>query len=71
MMIQEVMQSLNINFNLKINNRKILSGLSEAIGAAGQEAALAVAIDKLDKIGQEKVMEELAERGFQRRLWLI
>ena len=64
MMIQEVMQSLNINFNLKINNRKILSGLSEAIGAAGQEAALAVAIDKLDKIGQEKVMEELAERGF-------
>ncbi|MFY7828326.1 MAG: histidine--tRNA ligase, partial [Flectobacillus sp.] len=64
MIIQEVMQSLNISFNLKINNRKILSGLSEAIGAAGQEAALAVAIDKLDKIGQEKVMAELAERGF-------
>lgn len=64
MMIQEVMQSLKINFSLKINNRKILSGLSEAIGAAGQEAALAVAIDKLDKIGQEKVMAELEERGF-------
>ncbi len=63
-MVHEVMQALGIRFNLKINNRKILTGLSEAIGAAGQEATLAVAIDKLDKIGQEKVLEELAERGF-------
>ena len=64
LMIHEVMQKLGINFMLKINNRKILTGLSEAIGAVGEEGALAVAIDKLDKIGKEKVLEELAEKGF-------
>jgi histidyl-tRNA synthetase len=64
LMIHEVMEKLGINFSLKINNRKVLTGLSEAIGATGQEANLAVAIDKLDKIGKEKVLEELAEKGF-------
>jgi len=64
LMIHEVFKNLGINFSLKINNRKILTGLSEAIGAAGQEGNLAVAIDKLDKIGKEKVLEELAEKGF-------
>lgn len=64
LMIHEVFKSLGINFSLKINNRKILTGLSEAIGVAGQEGNLAVAIDKLDKIGKEKVLEELAEKGF-------
>jgi histidyl-tRNA synthetase len=64
LMIHEVMQKLGINFMLKINNRKILTGLSEAIGAVGEEGTLAVAIDKLDKIGTEKVLEELAEKGF-------
>ena len=64
LMIHEVMQKLGINFSLKINNRKILTGLSEAIGAVGEEGTLAVAIDKLDKIGKEKVLEELAEKGF-------
>lgn len=63
-MIHEVMNSFGINFSLKINNRKILTGLSEAIGATGQEGTLAVAIDKLDKIGKEKVLEELSEKGF-------
>ncbi|MEA5457710.1 histidine--tRNA ligase [Arcicella sp. LKC2W] len=64
LMIHEVMQKLGINFMLKINNRKILTGLSEAIGAVGEEGTLAVAIDKLDKIGKEKVLEELAQKGF-------
>ncbi len=64
LMIHEVMKDLGINFSLKINNRKVLTGLSEAIGAVGQEGTLAVAIDKLDKIGKEKVLEELAEKGF-------
>jgi len=54
LMIHEVFKNLGINFSLKINNRKILTGLSEAIGAAGQEGNLAVAIDKLDKIGKKK-----------------
>ncbi len=64
LMVHEVMKNLGINFSLKINNRKVLTGLSEAIGAIGQEGTLAVAIDKLDKIGKEKVLEELAEKGF-------
>lgn len=64
LMIHEVMKNLGIDFSLKINNRKVLTGLSESIGATGQESILAVAIDKLDKIGKEKVLEELAEKGF-------
>jgi histidyl-tRNA synthetase len=52
------------DFTIKINNRKILTGLAEAAGAPGKEAELCIAIDKLDKIGLDKVREELAERGF-------
>ncbi|MBP6386130.1 MAG: histidine--tRNA ligase [Pseudarcicella sp.] len=63
-MIDDVMKGLKIDYSLKINNRKILTGLSEHIGQKGHEATLAVAIDKLDKIGKEKVMEELSQRGF-------
>lgn len=65
LMVHEVMRNLGIqNFALKVNNRKILTGIAEAIGAPGMEGALAVAIDKLDKIGQEKVLDELRDRGF-------
>lgn len=65
LMVHEVFRNLGIqDFTLKINNRKILAGIAEAIGAPGQEGALAVAIDKLDKIGREKVLDELRERGF-------
>ncbi|MBD2754414.1 histidine--tRNA ligase [Spirosoma validum] len=65
LMIHEVFQNLGIqDFTLKINNRKILAGIAEMIGAPGQEGPLSVAIDKLDKIGKEKVLDELRERGF-------
>ncbi|WP_026998396.1 histidine--tRNA ligase [Eisenibacter elegans] len=65
LMVNEVLQNLGIqDFTLKINNRKILTGIAEAIGAPSREADLCVAIDKLDKIGQAKVNEELQERGF-------
>jgi len=65
LMIHEVLRGLNLkNFTVKINNRKVLSGIAEVVGAPGQETALCVAIDKLDKIGQEKVEAELLERGF-------
>lgn len=65
LMIHEVLRALGlISFAVKINNRKILSGIAEVIGAPGQEGPMCVAIDKLDKIGKEKVEEELAERGF-------
>ncbi|MES2795059.1 MAG: histidine--tRNA ligase [Bacteroidota bacterium] len=62
--LQEILTNLGIDFIVKINNRKILTGISEAIGAAGQESTLAIAIDKLDKIGKEAVLLELKERGF-------
>lgn len=65
LMLHEVFRDLGITgFVVKINNRKILAGIAEAIGAAGKEAILSVAIDKLDKIGKEKVEAELMERGF-------
>ncbi len=65
LMIHEVLRGLGVeNFTVKINNRKILSGIAEVIGTPGQEGPMCVAIDKLDKIGKEKVEEELKERGF-------
>ncbi len=65
LMLQGILQNLGINdFTIKINNRKILSGIAEVIGLKGSEIPLTVAIDKLDKIGKEKVEDELRERGF-------
>lgn len=65
LMLHEVLRNLGItDFTVKINNRKVLTGIAEVIGAEGQEVALTVAIDKLDKIGKEKVLDELRERGF-------
>ncbi len=65
LMLTDIFQDLGLNdYIIKINNRKILAGITETIGAKGKEVELCVAIDKLDKIGQEKVEDELAERGF-------
>lgn len=65
LMLHEVFAALGLTeFVVKINNRKVLAGIAEAVGAAGKEADLSVAIDKLDKIGKEKVEAELVERGF-------
>lgn len=65
LMIRRVFAKLGLtSYGIKINNRKILSGIAEAIGEAGKEGPLCVAIDKLDKIGWEKVQEELSQRGF-------
>lgn len=52
-------------FCIKINNRKILSALAELCGGTDNMTSITVAIDKLDKIGLEKVKEELAQRGIQ------
>lgn len=66
LMINEVFGNLGINdFSIKINNRKILSGISKILGKQHSETDLFVAIDKLDKIGLEKVLEELREKGFE------
>ncbi len=65
LMIRRVFLNLGISdYAIKINNRKILTGISEVIGEAGRESDLCVAIDKLDKIGWEKVKEELLQRNF-------
>ena len=49
---------------LKINNRKILAGIAEVLGASDQIIDFTVALDKLDKIGQEGVIKELLNKGF-------
>jgi histidyl-tRNA synthetase len=66
LMIRRVFAKLNLtDYSIKLNNRKILTGIAESIGESGKEGSLCVAIDKLDKIGWEKVQEELKERGFE------
>ena len=65
LMIRRVFAKLGLkDYAIKVNNRKILTGIAEAIGEQGKEGPLCVAIDKLDKIGWEKVKEELLQRGF-------
>ena len=49
--------------SIKINNRKILTGIAEIIGEADKIVDITVAIDKLDKIGLENVNAELASKG--------
>jgi len=61
--VDEVYRRLKINVIIKINNRKILSGIAEIIGEAEKITDITVAIDKMDKIGLEKVNEEIASKG--------
>ena len=61
--VEEVYRRLGINVCLHINNRKILAGIAEVIGAPDKIVDITVAIDKLDKIGVDAVNAELAERG--------
>ncbi len=62
-MIDEVFNRFNINVAIKLNNRKILSGIAEIIGAADKIVDITVAIDKLDKISLDGVNAELKEKG--------
>ena len=65
MMLNEIFTELRLEgYEILINSRKFLTGLSEYLGQPEKESQLCVAIDKLDKIGQEKVFQELAELGF-------
>jgi histidyl-tRNA synthetase len=61
--VDEVYRRLKIKVVIKINNRKILSGIAEIIGEAEKITDMTVAIDKMDKIGLEKVSEEIASKG--------
>ncbi|MFD2742854.1 MULTISPECIES: histidine--tRNA ligase [Sphingobacterium] len=61
----EALRALGLqDFDIKINNRKILSGIAEVLGKPELIVDMTVAIDKLDKIGLEGVNKELLERGF-------
>ena len=62
-MIDMVFNRLNVNVVVKINNRKVLAGIAEMIGAPERLVDITVAIDKLDKIGLDNVRNELKERG--------
>ena len=59
----DIFSRLKINVTVKINSRKILEGLSQICEAPAMFSVITVAIDKLDKIGLEKVLEELKEKG--------
>lgn len=61
--VERVFRTLGIRVALKMNNRKILFGIAEAIGHADKMMDITVAIDKLEKIGLEAVKAELLERG--------
>jgi len=65
MIYDEALSKLGLkDFTIKINNRKILSGIAEVIGKGDNIIDLTVAIDKLDKIGLDGVTKELLEKGF-------
>ncbi len=63
--VERVFRALGIRVALKMNNRKILYGIAEAIGHADKMMDITVAIDKLEKIGLENVKAELLERGLE------
>jgi len=66
-MVSEVFSTLGIRVCLKINNRKLLAGLSEVCGYPDKMVDITVAIDKIDKIGLEAVEAELLERGLDNK----
>ena len=63
-LFDEVLTNLGLpDFTIKVNNRKILSGIAEITGEADRIIDITVAIDKLDKIGEEGVIKELTNKG--------
>jgi histidyl-tRNA synthetase len=61
--MNDVFHRLKINTTIKYNNRKILAGIAEIIGEQEKISDITVAIDKLDKIGLERVIQELSEKS--------
>ena len=62
-MIDQAFQKFGIDVVVKLNNRKVLAGIAEWIGEADRIIDITVAIDKMDKIGLDKVNEEMIEKG--------
>ena len=66
--VHDALTSLGLrDFTIRMNHRKILGALAEAIGARDHETSMLQAIDKLDKIGKDGVQNELLERGFSQK----
>lgn len=61
--LDEVFTALKVNVKIQVNNRKVLSGIAEVAGIPDQFVDMTTSIDKLDKIGEEGVKEELSKRG--------
>ena len=64
-MVDAIFNQLNMKVVIKINNRKVLSGIAEVINAPEKLTDITTAIDKLDKIGIEKVYDELRAKGLE------
>ena len=62
-LIDFVMERLGINALIKVNNRKVLTGIAQVLGAEDKIVDITVAIDKIDKVGLESVNKELLEKG--------
>jgi len=73
--IDDVFNRLNLQVDIQLNNRKILTGIAEVIGYPEKLIDITTAIDKLEKIGEEKVTEELVNKGISAKaieqLWTI
>src|SRR5579871_242681 len=67
----EVFKRLGIGVEIKINNRKVLNALAETCGSIDKLTDITVAIDKLDKIGMEKVKNELLHKGLNEEQILV
>jgi len=67
-MIDEIFKQLKIEIVIKLNNRKVLSGIAEFIQAPELLTDITTAIDKLDKIGLENVLNELKDRGLSEKM---
>jgi len=65
--ISDVFENLKFGVTIKLNNRKVLAGIAELIGASDKIIDITVAIDKLDKIGIEKVIDELKSKEISDR----
>jgi len=63
LIMREVFSLLGIGVSIKINNRKILTGIAEVAGTPGKITDITIALDKLDKSGKENVISELRQKG--------
>ena len=60
----EAFTTLGIDYEIKLNNRKVLAGIAEVVKSVDEMQRIATAIDKLDKIGVDGVKKELMEQGY-------